>query len=345
MSVDFRLPISPESPCGGDSTNDPEVLALAMFFKGTEANGLREAQEPDWAAMEKQCTAFLAKSRHVDVLLIYAVTLLKRRGLEGVAEGLEVVAANVKNFWTSLSPRREDPGDIFEKVNALECLTAPENVEEDHKYIRRLKEVVLYQFPLLGKVTLGGLQKAREEGVEDFETAVKAEQPDALLKPLALARRAEEAVRDIVDFLGSLTAPKVHVSFDHLSQALSGIVRFFESGHGSVAEAPAPVMEGLVQVAVPAGVEAGAAGQSSAVTAGSAAVGTAGLTVIRNREDVLRALDAVCSYYQAHEPSSPLPILLKRCRDLVPKSFLDVVQELLPESVSQIKKLAGIPES
>jgi type VI secretion system protein ImpA len=104
-------------------------------------------------------------------------------------------------------------------------------------------------------------------------------------------------------------------------------------------------MEGLVQVAVPAGVEAGAAGQSSAVTAGSAAVGTAGLTVIRNREDVLRALDAVCSYYQAHEPSSPLPILLKRCRDLVPKSFLDVVQELLPESVSQIKKLAGIPES
>jgi hypothetical protein len=37
--------------------------------------------------------------------------------------------------------------------------------------------------------------------------------------------------------------------------------------------------------------------------------------------------------------------LLKRCRDLVPKSFLDVVQELLPESVSQIKKLAGIPES
>jgi hypothetical protein len=33
---------------------------------------------------------------------------------------------------------------------------------------------------------------------------------------------------------------------------------------------------------------------------------------------------------------------LNRCRELVPKTFLEVVEELLPEGVSQIKNLGGI---
>ncbi|MGV8370865.1 hypothetical protein ACV33F_30545, partial [Pseudomonas aeruginosa] len=38
---------------------------------------------------------------------------------------------------------------------------------------------------------------------------------------------------------------------------------------------------------------------------------------IANREDVLRQLDRLLEYYVRHEPSSPVPVLLKRAKTLV----------------------------
>src|SRR4029077_15276883 len=45
---------------------------------------------------------------------------------------------------------------------------------------------------------------------------------------------------------------------------------------------------------------------------GDAAAGAGGAFLrgdLRSREDVVRALDAICAYYSRHEPSSPVPLL------------------------------------
>jgi type VI secretion system protein ImpA len=62
---------------------------------------------------------------------------------------------------------------------------------------------------------------------------------------------------------------------------------------------------------------------------------------IRSREDVLRAIDKICAYYSRSEPGSPLPLLLERCRRLVSSSFLEIIQELAPESVAKVNSIAG----
>jgi type VI secretion system protein ImpA len=62
---------------------------------------------------------------------------------------------------------------------------------------------------------------------------------------------------------------------------------------------------------------------------------------IASREDVLRALDKLCAYYARYEPSSPLPILLQRCKRLVPMNFVDIVRELAPDGLGQIELIAG----
>jgi type VI secretion system protein ImpA len=57
---------------------------------------------------------------------------------------------------------------------------------------------------------------------------------------------------------------------------------------------------------------------------------------------VIKALDKICQYYDRHEPSSPLPLLLKRAKRLASKNFLEIVQDLSPEALAQIQALGGV---
>ena len=60
---------------------------------------------------------------------------------------------------------------------------------------------------------------------------------------------------------------------------------------------------------------------------------------INTRRDVISALDKICTYYQNNEPGSPVPLLLKRARQLVDKDFLEIMQDLGLDSAAQIQSL------
>jgi type VI secretion system protein ImpA len=86
--------------------------------------------------------------------------------------------------------------------------------------------------------------------------------------------------------------------------------------------------------------EAGAEG----TVAGPRVVGGAGPSMtgeINSREDVIRVLDKICSYYERVEPSSPIPILLQRSKRLVSASFLDIVRDIASDGLSQVENLRG----
>jgi type VI secretion system protein ImpA len=52
-------------------------------------------------------------------------------------------------------------------------------------------------------------------------------------------------------------------------------------------------------------------------------------------------LDKILAYYQRHEPSSPVPMLIERSKRLAPKSFYEIMEELAPESMNQLNLLRG----
>ena len=65
---------------------------------------------------------------------------------------------------------------------------------------------------------------------------------------------------------------------------------------------------------------------------------------VNTREDVIRVLDKACDYFSRHEPSSPVPLLLRRAKRLVSKGFMDIIQDIAPDGVNQIKAIAGTEE-
>jgi predicted component of type VI protein secretion system len=66
---------------------------------------------------------------------------------------------------------------------------------------------------------------------------------------------------------------------------------------------------------------------------------------ITSRQDVITMLENICSYYERNEPASPVPLLLKRAIGLVDKNFLAIMEDLVPESVPQVKHLGGITDT
>jgi type VI secretion system protein ImpA len=72
------------------------------------------------------------------------------------------------------------------------------------------------------------------------------------------------------------------------------------------------------------------------------AAGAAGLGEIASRQDAIRAMDAIVVFFRKNEPSSPVPLLLDRAKRLVSKSFLEVLEDIAPESLAQVRQLGGI---
>jgi type VI secretion system protein ImpA len=58
----------------------------------------------------------------------------------------------------------------------------------------------------------------------------------------------------------------------------------------------------------------------------------------------LKALDKICAYYAKYEPSSPIPMFMERSKRLVVMSFVEVVNELVPDAAKQIDVLRGYRE-
>ena len=66
--------------------------------------------------------------------------------------------------------------------------------------------------------------------------------------------------------------------------------------------------------------------------------------VVRSRQDAIRALDAVSTFFRQHEPSSPVPLLLDRAKRLVSKSFLEVLADIAPEALGQARSAGGLKD-
>jgi len=66
---------------------------------------------------------------------------------------------------------------------------------------------------------------------------------------------------------------------------------------------------------------------------------------INGRKDVIRAIDRICEYYATHEPSSPVPLLLRRAQRLVAKSFYEILEDMIPDSIAQAKIISGKTDS
>lgn len=62
---------------------------------------------------------------------------------------------------------------------------------------------------------------------------------------------------------------------------------------------------------------------------------------IHSREDVVRMLEKICEFIERTEPANPAPLFIRRGQRLMTKNFVEIIQDLAPDSLNQIKQITG----
>ncbi len=338
MSLDIESllqELSPDAPCGEDISYDPAYLELERIAKGTAETQFTDGEEPNWREVQENCLELLTRSRDLRVLVYLTLAQVARQGIAGFGDGIALLRRSIETFWDSIHPQLDpdDDNDPLERINIIVSLSPPEaSYQDPMRFRERIMAAALCNSKQMGSFGLrdillatGDLPIPEGEDITVTDIAViNGAFEDTAIEELQATRQAVancvEHVTALDTFLtetvGAGSAPNMDSLKATLQQALTYTDEALERrGYGTGDAA-----------------EEGEAGEGAA----KASPGT-----INSDQDVLQALDRIMQYYERKEPSSPVPLVLKRAKRLVGKSFVDIIRDLSPDAMSQVRMVSG----
>ncbi|SFO02407.1 type VI secretion system protein ImpA [Pseudomonas sp. NFACC24-1] len=335
--------VSATSPCGEDLEYDADFLRLERDSRGQPERSMGDsilpAEPPEWRSIQQQSLDLLQRSKDLRITHFLMQSSLALEGLPGMARVLTLISELLKQYWAELHPRldADDDNDPTVRINALAGLTSDVT-------IRLLRESILTRSRTFGAVSLraaanaSGLQSFPDEnlGAEQLAGALLDSDPEQLeitRAALLEARSAAEAIeQQVSDQVGSAQGVDLGPLKQPLKMALQILGQFApQSGDDAQADS---VGDHSAAPAEHVHVNVTSSPRNTNTVSGD----------INNRDDVLRSLDRILAYYTRHEPSSPLPVLLNRAKNLVHADFAAIVRNLIPDGMSQFENLRG-PDS
>ncbi|MEM0984210.1 MAG: type VI secretion system protein TssA [Planctomycetota bacterium] len=342
--------ISPDAPCGADLEYDPVTLQLEQeFSKGTTEGNIVDAddgddEEPSWSDCRSMCRDLLGRTRDLRLIIKLTVAEMMTDGPTGARDGVRLLKETIERHWDHVYPQLDpdDDNDPLERVNAISAMVAPRSVKEDPiKFRDRLAEMPLAKSRALGIASARFAQKVESYSAGDEEGDQKRKQLNAIIQDADLdeMQEAGEAVTALVEEIRGVDAALTEkvgagasINFndliaeaEHMKTRLDGWLK--TRGVGTEPE-PGEEMIGEDGQVVQA------AGGNGAVMMQAGPPGQ-----VRTIEDVKDALNKVVDYYQEHEPSSPVAMIVQVASCLAGKGFLDIAQAMTPEAVSTLVEI------
>ncbi len=333
--------ISQDKPCGDYLEYDAAYLELNNNIQGKPEDPItgEKAQPPNWIEIQKQALAILQQSKDLQIIIYLLRALVNLEGVTGLHDGLNLLMGLLEQYWDPIHPvlDPEDDLDPTTRVNILEELN---NFDS---FLWPLTKSVLVDSKAVGCYSLRDIHIATEK-VELPEGTLK---PDISVIKAAFLDVSQESLRathkaiadsiKITQQLETFVSGKVGIEN---GPDFSSLLTLLKEMRFAVEQYAA---SRLNESEAESGVEQDGLEETESAASRQAPVRT-GIAGINNRQDVLKALDAICKYYAECEPSSPVPILLKRAKYLVTSDFLQIVQNLLPDGLSQLEQIKG-PEA
>lgn len=335
-------PVSPDDQCGADLEYDATFSEIDRLSQGKPEQQIGStivpAEEPDWKTLEKKSAEFLAHSKDLRVAAHLTRALLRNNGWAGLATGLGLLRGLVERYWDGVHPRLDptDDNDPTMRVNVFSSFS-------DTPMLSAVRATPLVSSRAVGRFSLRDLEIAAGD-VPSTPAAEGAPAPatmatiDGAAMDVDLAgldgtvkslHACVESLKGLEEAIAARVDATAAASFGKLP-ALLGKANNYVSGKLAQRSATG---EGLVG-------DGGAVATNGASGGPARAFGGA----INSREDVVKALDAICAYYARNEPSSPIPMFMERSKRLVMMSFVDLIKELVPEGLSKVDMLRGQSE-
>jgi type VI secretion system protein ImpA len=318
-------PIAADNSCG-NSLDETQALAALdsqrIFGRLTPAE-----DEPDWSALRSACLSALADSKDLRVLAHLTAAVIRIDTLANALRMFPLVNTWLTRYWDEVHPRIDD--DAIMRRNALTFFADRVGVVDALRRAPVVKDPRLGAFSLRDFDIAAGVltqsdPEARAVSSDQINAALTAADPESLTQLAELASAAGAALESVEATMlerggGTDAVPKL----DSIVQALKRLQQMLGP---HVGRRPADV-DGTVDSHQPAGLP-----------------GAADVGAIRSRPDVVRALEAIATYYRNSEPGSLVPVIVERAKRLVSMSFIEALAEIAPEVLEPVKKAAGVRE-
>ena len=323
--ADWLVPVSTIEPCGPTLEYDHEyaVLLARMVPRADTQYGsfVGSAEAPNWAEIERDCQRLLRRTKDINLF----VWLCRARTRLGQAAGLTHVLSmllDVLHAWPqAVHPQLtiEGESEPIVRANALAGLADPEGLLAD------VCEIVVASGTAI-RLTVRDVERAfavprmpeasKPESVVRQLAVLRAATPHDVRLPVRVLAEAANLVRAIdqwaKDQLGE-DAPSL--------AALSRVLDFFVDPKQAT-----PAGSALSSEAVASGdpSDSGARLRMNAPPLSNAATCAQALT----RDEVLSDIRSAREWFEAHEPSSPVAVLLKQAERMVGKRFAQVADSI-----------------
>lgn len=292
--------LGPEAPCGPSLEDDADYALLrARMLPGSEVQYgtfVSAPETPPWADIERECRRLLQRSRDIHLLVWLCRARTRLAQAEGLARALDLLAGVLETWPDAVHPQAVVDGmrDPAVRANALSALVDPQGLLADVRDIA---------------VAAPG---ARRLDVREIERAWAVPRAADAVSPAAIEA---EFARWRQDGPGEAAAALSWLA--QASQALRRIVDW----SGARLGADAPSLDALIRLLahfdfVGAADADAAPSRPSAPLAASSAPDAAS-----SRIDATRQIRAARDWFECHEPSSPVAVLLKQAERMVGLRF------------------------
>jgi type VI secretion system protein ImpA len=300
-----------------------EALGKPAQYSG---DAVKPAVDPNWAKVIDLSQAALLRSKDLRVAVHLTRALANTEGVPGLATGLGLIHGLLERYWDAIYPLLEADhnNDPTERLNALAPLVDPDVVIKDlrdsllinsreHGQLRaRDIEVAL------GRLAPSAKNPAPPRTMPQLHAQIAAAFASDRSVPSAL-REAHERTLAIQALVNERVGTAGGLDLTPLLQPLACLLEACDTALGARA------------------VE----GDGAHGTAEGGAHAAGGPGELRTRADAVQMLEMVCRFMERHEPSNPAPLLIRRAQRLVQMNFLEIVKDLMPDSLATIEKLAG----
>jgi type VI secretion system protein ImpA len=340
--------VSPESPCGPSLDEEAAFSALVEAARCAPKDrivGNAQQDEPAWRELSNSACGYLGRTKDLRIAAVLAKSQLRLSGVVGYSAGIRLVRGLIERYWEQVHPLLDaSDGDATMRLNALRELCDRQSV------LLALRNVPLVSMPALGSYSFREVSAAADaarSGNQDaahtkIEAAFNNCDTSHLQTLLAALQSGVDDLRSleaqVTDKLGSQHS----LRFEELTSLLDQMLRLIAARLSTrgVTAAAANSNTGTDLHAEPSDMSI-----DGLTLATSGARSASGPLQIRSRGDVQRTLDVLCAYYESNEPSSPVPLLLRRARRLSAMSFQEIVRDLTPAGTAELDVIRGPTEA
>lgn len=335
--LDFEkllIPISEEKPSGVDISDETDFYMLEEIAKGKQETQFSEAETPKWNEVLDLALILFSQSKDLWVAYHILCGAANIYGDEGMSGGLLFLQKLLEGYWDKLYPNLDNELDepAQQRINIVKDIftiygpfvTGVRNIKLSQS---RLGDFSYRDIQIANKEILPDKDKKAEvlntilaaikDSSKEFQTKVKNNFSTArdiaasLKKFLGNKGISSDCEKAIDDFISMIDKIEKYVTLTIISENVEG-------------KASQEGKTGSTDMGLP--------GKNS-VSMG-----------ISGHQDITRMLEKICQWYEENEPSSPVPLFLKRANSMIGKGFIDIVRDVASSAMNEVSMLFKVEQ-